>query len=173
MIYLYKHCFMRHLIYLFVILFLMACQTEAPIGTASEAKAIKLINALDENTLKTFKEWNYYSRGGDNWEKLVDDTVQYTVNYAKDGDTTHLFVFRAEWFAAEFQCNYILSYDKYYIFDFAKYNDSLMHLIGARNDGKDIELESTLSIKTVFNTKNPFEKFMELNLCWWRDSIYS
>jgi hypothetical protein len=152
---------MRYL-FLLPIICLLSCSAPGP-SLEDELHAANVIEHVNEKTMQTFKEWNYFSRGGDNWERLVADTVQYTVNYQEGNDTTQLYVYKAEWFAIEFECNYLLNHSKYYIFDFMKYNDSLLLIVGAENDGRDTLIEKDLKMKTIFKTKDPFAKLKELN----------
>jgi hypothetical protein len=152
---------MRYLIFLSLLL-VFSCQAPGP-SKEDELIAAKVIDRVDEKVLQTFREWNYFSRGGDNWERRVADTVQYTVNYQEGIDTTQLYVYKAEWFAIEFECNYLLNHQQYYIFDFVKYQDSLLLIVGAGNDGRDTLIEKDLKVKTIFKTKDPFRKLKELN----------
>ncbi len=153
---------MKYFFILLLSIALFSCQQQET-TKENEEQALTISNSINDSLLNIFKDWNYFSRGGDNWERLEGDSVRYTVNYQTEGDTTHLYVYKAEWFAIEFECNYLLNHSKYYIFGFAKYNDSLLYIVGAENNGRDALIESNLKFRNVFKTKDPFSKIRSLN----------
>ena len=134
-----------------------------------EYKAILITQIIDSNAIKTFKEWNFFSRGGDNWQKISGDSSRYVCRYYKKADTTFLSFYRPEKFIVDFPCNFVFDTSKYWNFELAKYNDTLVRIKGVNNLGRDKILTIPRSLNNLFISSDPFDKFAELSAL--KDSI--
>jgi len=155
--------------YFILTIFFFACNSQvsdndAPISDHdAEEKAIKLSKQLDSKTLNTLKKWNYFTRGGDNWQKISGDSVLYTCVYFASPDTTTFMVYRPERFIVDFPCSFSFDTLNYWRFSFKKYNDHSINIVGVDKNGRDITLATKQELNNLFTQSNPFAKLDSLN----------
>lgn len=152
---------MRYLFYIMTVL-LISCNSSLS-DKDIEAKAMKITEQLDRKTIETFYEWNYYTRGGDNWTKISGDSALYTCSYSYNDDTTTLTIYRAERFVVDFPCSFNFDTLNYWRFSLKKSNDDLINIEGVNKGGRDIALTTKQKLTSLFNLTNPYDKFSSLN----------
>lgn len=136
-----------------------------------EIQARKIANRLDSNSIKVFREWNYFQRGEAGiWSRISNDSVYYNCLYRTDKDTVKLNIYIGEpnKFEKDFPTNYILDITKYQRFNISKY-DQTIRIIGVDTVGRGHLLTDSLRFKDVFKSANLFNKLGALNKL--RDSL--
>jgi hypothetical protein len=152
---------MRNYYFILTILF-VACNSQISDGD-TEKNAIKITQLLDNKSITTFNEWNYFTRGGDNWQKINGDSVLYTCVYVTSADTTTIMVFRPERFILDFPCSFTFDTLNYWRFSLKKAKDNLISVVGVNKNGRDITLATNQKLSTLFTKANPYDKLNSLN----------
>jgi len=152
---------MRQYLYILIILF-TGCNSQPSDGDI-EKKAIKIVQQLNSRSVIIFYEWNYFNRGGDNWEKKLGDSVLYTCNYHTVADTTKLTIFEPEKFIVDFPCAFSFDTLNYWQFSLKKFKNNLVTIIGVNKMGQDITLATNQKLSTLFGKANPYDKFSSLS----------
>ena len=136
-----------------------------------EIQAQKIANRLDSNSIKVFKEWNYFQRGEAGiWSRMSNDSVYYNCVYQKDKDTMKLNIYIGEpgKFVKDFSANYVVDTSQYQRFYMSKYNQTV-RIIGIDTAGHGHLLTDSLKNEDTFKLTNLFDKLGALNNL--RDSL--
>lgn len=140
----------------------LACSDSQFSDKNIETKAINITEQLDSNTIKIFREWNFFKRGVDFWVKVSNNNEQYTCNYYSINDTAFLVIPQPYKFITDFPSNFDFDTAQYWRFELSNYNDKV-NIVGVDNNGRDKIIATMLSLDSLFPTTNPFEKFSMLS----------
>lgn len=126
-----------------------------------EAKALAIVNRLNNDSVNIFKEWNYSQRGpGGYWSKDSANTTLYITVYSVEKDTITLIILQPTGFFKDFSWNYLLDTSKYNRVILSKFKDSVR--IKASLSYYE-EVLDTVKGDSLFIRKDPFEHFSKLN----------
>lgn len=142
---------------------LFACSDSQFSDKNIELKAINIAEQLDSSSIKVFREWNFFKRGPDNWEKISGDSILYICGYERIGDTSFLTIHQPEKFTLDFTCNFEFDTATYWRFELANYNDTLVRILGFDYNGSDSIISEQVTLSNLFPTTNPFDKFANLS----------
>lgn len=127
-----------------------------------ESTAIKIAQQLNNQSVDNFYRWNFFNRGGNNWEKKFGDSDLYTCTYSVVSDTTTIIAYRPENFNVDFPCSFSFDTSQYESFSFKKSQNNLVVVIGTNRHGKDSILVSNQKLNSLFALTNPFDTLSAL-----------
>jgi hypothetical protein len=139
---------------------LISCTTKRA-DKEFEEQANKDVQLLD-TTLHLLQNWNYGQRGEASfWSKLHGDICLYNCSFYPSVDTPKLAIYQIDQFLKDFKSD--LKIDPVYQqIEFTKIGDTTLKLFGTDNQGQDILLASSLSLKKTFPERNPFDTLSKL-----------
>ena len=150
-------------IYLITTIVLFACISQ-PSDRVIEDRALRIVKQFKDSSLSIFFEWNYFSRGGENWIKKSGDSSLFSCSYLFDEDTTTLIIYHAESFILEFPCSFEFDTTNYWRFYLKRFNDSIVDIEGASNGGPNFVLATNQKINALFKVSNPYDLFDSLTM---------
>ncbi len=157
---------MRHIttILPFIILTtFFACSDSQFLDKNIEVTSMNITQRLDSNSLNTFREWDYATRGqAEIWTKRTWDSSLYSCLYF-DKDTIRLSVRRLEGFKKDFPYEFVIDTSIYYRADFLKISDSTIRITTFDNHGQEHILSRQISLRQLFKTNDPFQYFKSLS----------
>lgn len=112
--------------------------------------------------MKTFYEWNFFNRGGNNWIKKSGDNNLFTCTYSVVANTTTITISRPGNFVIDFPCSFSFDTLNYKEFSLKKSKDNLVTIIGECKDRQDTILATNQKLDSLFKVTNPYDKLLSL-----------
>src|SRR5687768_13395006 len=145
----------------FTLIAMAACYDSSYSDRNIEAKALALVDRLDNDSVNIFKEWNFTQRGqAGYWFKISTNDILYSCVYLKEGDTSILKVMKSSDFFADFPWHFSYDTAQYRQVVLSKFEDkmkvnTLFYPL--------IEIVDSLNTNGLFINKDPFDHFSKLN----------
>jgi hypothetical protein len=136
--------------------------------TLTEKDAINhshyIIGLIDSSRIGSFHTWTYCKRGQtDIWDKQKGDCILYNCIYSQTEDTIKISISNLSLFSKDFPIK--IDFDSTlfcrYIFKFSK--DSFICVKMIDTLGRDHILKRTYKLTQLFESRNPFQYFSDLN----------
>ena len=136
------------------------------IMSKEEAKqnALLITERLNESNIGIFRKWNFEYRGGEIWNKKVDDSIVYSCYYRKSNDTLSLLVQSRFITSNEFPCLIEIDTSFYRSYEFKQSIDGRIAVIATSKDWQDTLLMQNQKIENIFEHNNPISKIDSLSL---------
>ncbi|TMI70663.1 MAG: hypothetical protein E6H09_15450 [Bacteroidetes bacterium] len=128
-----------------------------------EDAALNLANNIDSNSLNLLKKYSFGKRGNlEFWQRISADSFLYTFSLEQNVDTLQLVLFRPFSFIRDFACNYQFDTSLYYKFHFSRLKDTIVRLAATNKQGTQNIKDTSLCVKDIFPSRNPFETLTTL-----------
>ena len=151
----------RQILYILTIVLVSCNSRSSDSDKDMEDCAAKIVQLLDNKSIRTFYEWNYYTRGGDTWLKQKGDSSLFACTYLVHDDTTILIIYRPERFIVDFPCSFSFDTANYWRFSLKKFNNDIVNIEGVNNGGRDISLATNQKLTSYDAIRMPVHDFLK------------